>query len=449
MQFKNFKLIPSLTATLVALMWLGVLPVVDSVDTAFAQGPVPSGLFSRPIRSVSPDLPFETCIQGHFDLPPGPGPQGVPHFWYVRPRQTGLLTIEVFAHAVNTMAESGNITATLFDGATQIGQVVVVHPVFPATDGSENNGFIDVNVKKNKVYTLQIERQVLPGSPPGPGDPVGLREAHHYRLGFSGMPSNDGQAIDVGVGSPTFRYFEHVEQVFQINVDHSEPTVDLAVRLDDDGGAGQAQSIDLEITRRDNGGVVLSTTVTLSAPATNDSDQVVPIPNPFHNGKGTLVMEVHTDEHYRLNKQTGKDRGIYFDTCPVDAPPPPPPPPSQPDGPRTIGYWKNHPDDTAPLLPVRLGLPGSGIGVQTLGEAQAVFDSAKAKNPVDMLKAQLLATRLNIKAGVSGCPALGSLFFPEPSIVEQMVTTPSDFTRSEINAGKDVLDAFNNGSLCP
>ena len=76
MQFKNFKLIPSLTATLVALMWLGVLPVVDSVDTAFAQGPVPSGLFSRPIRSVSPDLPFETCIQGHFDLPPGTGTSG-------------------------------------------------------------------------------------------------------------------------------------------------------------------------------------------------------------------------------------------------------------------------------------------------------------------------------------------------------------------------------------
>ena len=74
-----------------------------------------------------------------------------------------------------------------------------------------------------------------------------------------------------------------------------------------------------------------------------------------------------------------------------------------------------------------------------------MFDSVNAKNAVDMFAAQLLAAKLNRRAGVPGCPALGAAV----TDAEQRIENPAAFSRGQINAVKDILDAYNNGNLCP
>jgi hypothetical protein len=73
---------------------------------------------------------------------------------------------------------------------------------------------------------------------------------------------------------------------------------------------------------------------------------------------------------------------------------------------RTIGYWKNHPAadfDGTTFLPIDLGISDvSGLPCETVStdaEVEAVLKAAKANDAEAMLKAQLLAAKLNLAMG--------------------------------------------------
>jgi len=69
---------------------------------------------------------------------------------------------------------------------------------------------------------------------------------------------------------------------------------------------------------------------------------------------------------------------------------------------RTIGYWKNHSEDTTPFLPIALG-DGSEIKdcqvVNTDTEARNVLKAHGGQDAMPKLKAQLLAAKLNVALG--------------------------------------------------
>jgi hypothetical protein len=295
---------------------------------------------------------------------------------------------------------------------------------------------LNYGVTAGTIYRLEVLLgQPLPTDPP-------IAQAHHYKLSFSGV------SVDVGINSPTFRYFEHNQphEVFQVNVDQGE-SFDLQVFIEDPNqGANQATSVTLEILERNTLASILGPTAfalpALPSPPSSSS-VTVSIPTPFPNGPGQLILKVTSDGHYRLDKTSGTDHGIYYDTCP----PAPPPPAGEP---RTIGYWKNHPEDTESHLPQTLGT----YLVNNLNAALGVLNAAHAKNAHDMLAAQLLASRLNVASNVpSSCIAsavsqadgiLSAAGYAGPG----STTPPSGSSKQTVNAVKDALDNFNNNG-CP
>ncbi len=74
---------------------------------------------------------------------------------------------------------------------------------------------------------------------------------------------------------------------------------------------------------------------------------------------------------------------------------------------RTIGYWKNHLSEAAKYLPIYLGWRSSdGTACTTISTQNAVYNTLKgatSKDATTMLKAQLLATKLDVAVGdISG-----------------------------------------------
>jgi streptogramin lyase len=112
---------------------------------------------------------------------------------------------------------------------------------------------------------------------------------------------------------------------------------------------------------------------------------------------------------------------------------------------KTIGFWKNHPADTAALLPQTLGT----YLVDTFPKARAVFDAADAQNAHNMLAAQLLAAKLNKTNGVpSSCVdtalsdadgILSAAGYAGPDTT----APPHKAAKNGVNAIKDKLDNFN------
>lgn len=112
---------------------------------------------------------------------------------------------------------------------------------------------------------------------------------------------------------------------------------------------------------------------------------------------------------------------------------------------KTIGFWKNHPADTAALLPQNLGT----YLVDTLVKARAVFDGADTKNAHNMLAAQLLGAKLNtantvpsscVEAAISdadGILSAGGYAGPDTT------APPQKAAKHAVNAVKDKLDNFN------
>lgn len=109
---------------------------------------------------------------------------------------------------------------------------------------------------------------------------------------------------------------------------------------------------------------------------------------------------------------------------------------------RTIGYWKNHPEDFAPFLPVNLG----DEIISATDQALDVLNNHSASEAANALKAQLLAAKFNISAFNIGDYFVESAGKTVSGIVgeaDDLLRDP-ETTRDEFLAMKDLLDYINN-----
>ena len=133
---------------------------------------------------------------------------------------------------------------------------------------------------------------------------------------------------------------------------------------------------------------------------------------------------------------------------------------------RTIGYWRNHEDDTTALLPQKLG----GYTVALFAQAAAVFDasncgSSSSNAALGCLAGQLLAAELNLARGALPCiqptVAKANTFLSGGTVTVGGVTTSgvvyagpagtyalSATQRTVALTLKDALDRYNNGKPC-
>ena len=197
-------------------------------------------------------------------------------------------------------------------GTVNLGEVKVEYPSGIGVKlGAENQGTITAPITAGAIYRLQVKLE--------PPTLEGIRQAHHYRLGFTYNPPpgvSPGPApIAVGTNSPSFRYFEAERQAFHFNIDTGE-SFKLAVLVENSGsmgtlqapgvGAPQATSVTLEVYSDFPNNLLLSV-----------KDQPLPFVVDIPDApSGTLHGLFRTNGHYRLEKQSGSDRGIYFEACP-------------------------------------------------------------------------------------------------------------------------------------
>jgi hypothetical protein len=128
----------------------------------------------------------------------------------------------------------------------------------------------------------------------------------------------------------------------------------------------------------------------------------------------------------------------------------------------TIGYWKTHSgysngnqaDMVTPLLPVSLGA-GGGKTVVVTTAAQAVGllnKSSDASNGINKLYAQLLAAKLNIKAGASASAIASTIAAADAFLVNYNAADWSNLSKtlkSQVNTWASTLDSYNNGLIGP
>jgi hypothetical protein len=247
--------------------------------------------FSRRIAGAYPGTPFITCDLGQHDT--AADGTSVPHRWYVRPASSGELHVEAFAIGGNP-AEGGSLVAELFDprGAS-LGTTHVTYPS-GATATRPTVGSLSAMVARGAIHLLEV--RILAAA--------GLAQAHHYRLGFSGVP------VEVGVNSPALPHWleglNFGRQLFHVTLDADEE-----LRLDLTAGEGQpVPSFTIELRTEDD---ALLTTRTWT---TRDAFEVV-LP-PAHAAR-TVRIITWGNHHFTLAKSSGTDRGIYFDACPSPA----------------------------------------------------------------------------------------------------------------------------------
>jgi len=120
---------------------------------------------------------------------------------------------------------------------------------------------------------------------------------------------------------------------------------------------------------------------------------------------------------------------------------------------RTMGYWKNHPEDFASCLPTFLG----STTIDTEEKALLIFDQANAgkgkkgqgePDMSDMLRGQLLAMKFNICVYGVGGYTVGDPWGTINDIVdkadEMLTPGPNPPTRKEMEEVKNILDYLNN-----
>lgn len=125
-------------------------------------------------------------------------------------------------------------------------------------------------------------------------------------------------------------------------------------------------------------------------------------------------------------------------------------PTQPPSDPYTPGYWKNHEEHAASLLPVMVG----SDSVDDFAEATAIFDNMNSKDVSHGLAGHLLATKLNlannsanaacIQPAVSDADALLTAYPPGSGLVGGTKDPALKAARNQALALKDALDAYNN-----
>jgi uncharacterized repeat protein (TIGR01451 family) len=119
---------------------------------------------------------------------------------------------------------------------------------------------------------------------------------------------------------------------------------------------------------------------------------------------------------------------------------------------RQVGWWKNHDEDTSALLPVTVG----NYTVANLAASSAVFAAnscgSSHEDGVGCLAAELLAAKLNVKAGSDPCIA-SSISAADAFLVGVGYTGPgnyalSDAQRSQALSLKNALQHYDGSGNC-
>jgi hypothetical protein len=119
----------------------------------------------------------------------------------------------------------------------------------------------------------------------------------------------------------------------------------------------------------------------------------------------------------------------------------------------SAGYWKNHPMQMQPLLPVTLG----DFPIASTNDASKVFNamncsSTKDQDAVGCLAGQLLAAKLNVKNGASNC--INTVIAQADALLVAIgYHGPGKYTlttaqRTQLISLKNALDKYNNGLGC-
>jgi hypothetical protein len=241
-------------------------------------------------QNITPTFDGPTCLQMEAEEP------GI-HYWFIKPDASGTLTINVNAVSVNPTDESGSIAATLFDGATNLGTATVLYQVSPSPIGSSNTGTISFSANPTKIYRLEVSA--------GPIIPPQFQQARHYSIEVT------GGTADLGINSPSQRYFEHELQAFHLNVGSGESlTLQISVDSPPANGVNQATSVSFDI--RDSTNALL-----YSQPPTPISDvSPIPVTLPAAPSADSRLLLITGDGHFRISKTSGTDTGLYVDGCP-------------------------------------------------------------------------------------------------------------------------------------
>ena len=120
----------------------------------------------------------------------------------------------------------------------------------------------------------------------------------------------------------------------------------------------------------------------------------------------------------------------------------------------SAGYWKTHPDQITPLLPVWLGTQGgtASVEVTTTSQAVTILGIPDASNGVDKLYAQLLTAKLSIEKGADPSAAANTISAADAFLATHGSGTWSSLTTSEknqVNTWQTTLANYNTGLIGP
>lgn len=277
-----------------------------------------------------------------------------------------------------------------------------------------------LSLDSTKVYAIIVRLDAL-SKPVGcnPNDP--LDSGRHYRLRVEG---SNALALD----TPTRSTLEHADRVNWAVHHDGGPKLELGFTTDPAlSGFANGPFGTQQIEFVDPSAVTTSTsTITIPGVAT------------AVGAFGIWHAITQVNGHHNIQKLTGLDRHLYLDWA------------SCPHGARTIGYWRNHESHVAAMLlqngPIDLG---GGTTVGTVSQAVSILSIASAQDARNSLRAQLLATILNLRNGANPS-ATGSDIRPTVNAAKGFLAshttavTGNHPDRAMGLALKDQLDAFNN-----
>jgi hypothetical protein len=436
-----------------------------------------------------------------------PGPQV--QDWFVKDDGDGSVDVTLTLSVVNPL-EAGFHTMRVFDSTnTQVaGPLRLQYHSdinLPALD--DTVGSLSVTGATGEVYRVELTVEGDPannpvpgpflGDPPTPGVEV---VARHYDLKFKG-------AISAAMGSPSLRQIEAAPATWYLNLDAGETP---EVRVSSAGltaGAGMAtielrNSVGTVVASASPTGGIFDELLTASAPATAEQWSLSVSGLDHHYwvdklsgsdrgiyatwltfGFGAIAVDlggfsgsVGLDIDRLGPGATGSVfSGTYPGPLPLLDPgeyrvtvtPPPgfevtptsvdifvsckattqvqfqlealPPPPSGAD-PRTIGYWKNHQDHIQDLIDEQ------PIGGLIVADIVDILRNANAKDARNALRAQRMATVLNLRNGTDPGGILITVGDARAFLLAHAgdPVTRKHPDRDEALDMKDLLDAYNN-----
>ena len=285
-------------------------------STGFATATVTvEASFSNPLDRFLPDAGYLSCIIGNYPGPDAVG-SGMIHRYRLRSRVASEVTLRVVATSLSPDDEDGTVTARVVDPLTdvEVGSAVATHPFHPGSGGPvDAEVALTVTVVPGQDYLVEIVN--VPFAPDS---------AFHYRLGVAGPGASDVElgAFEAltylqptpGAPLPLPPLTDAPRQFWAVHVADFEAPV---VRLSTDvplfpepplGVPDQATAVVYDVF--DTNGTLQFSSF-FPVPVGPGGDVFIPLPA----FSGTYFVGVSANGHYKLEKTSGPDRGLYLLDC--------------------------------------------------------------------------------------------------------------------------------------